>query len=82
MRVSKNEFHEVRNSLRYKGFSDRDVGEVEKLFRGDMHESGDHSGIDTKEIEGGLKWMRENMSKHKLSEKKINTLEESLKKKL
>ena len=81
--VSDREFKEARRHLYNEGFSSREVDEVEKVFMGSMHESyKPHQGIDSKELEHGIKWMRENKSKHNLSENRIDEIEQTLKDKL
>ena len=82
-RVTKREMKEVRTHLYNEGFNRREIDEVEKVFRGDMHDQqAINKGIDTVEVEGGIKWMRENKSKHNLSDNRINEIEETLKDKL
>ena len=81
--VSKREFKEARRHLYNEGFADHEVDEVEKIFMGDMHESSNaHRGIDPNELDRGVAWMRENKSKHNLSDNRINQIEETLKDKL
>lgn len=72
---------QIRRDLYSKGFSRKQLNEVEKVFRGDLSDkspSSSFEGLDSKEIEGGVKWLRENPDKHKLSQDKISMLEESL----
>jgi hypothetical protein len=81
--ISKREFKEVRTRLYSKGFRSNEIDEVEKIFMGDMYEEGEkHRGIDSGELERGIKWMRENKSKHKLSDGRIDELEKILEGKL
>lgn len=81
--VSRNEFQEVRSLLRAKGFDKKKTDEVETFFRGDLHEhEPGHIGIDKKEIENGITWLRENKEKHSFSDAQIDTIEEALNKKL
>lgn len=82
-KVSKEEFREACNFLSVKGFDEREINEVKKIFRADLEESSEYErGIDQKEIEQAMKWMREHTSSHCLSTSKIQILEEILKKKL
>lgn len=79
--VSENEFKRIKSSLRQKGLSRRDVKEVEKVFHGHIEEAEpSQKGIDKKEAEDGIKWLRENKDSHTLSDSQINTVEEELKK--
>jgi len=53
------------------------------IFRADLNEPSQYeSGIDAKEIERGIKWMRANKRSHFISEGKIDILEDVLKAKL
>jgi len=82
-KVSNKELRQATTSLRAKGFSRSDTANVKKIFRGDLEEGTSLTrGIDPKELKRGVKWMRGNMSKHTLSKKQIDKLEESLQKKL
>jgi hypothetical protein len=82
-KVSKLEFKQVRTLLHQKGFSSREIDEVEMIFRADLNEPSQYeSGIDAKEIERGIKWMRANKRSHFISEGKIDILEDVLKAKL
>ena len=82
-KVSKLEFKQVRTLLHHKGFSSREIDEVETVFRADLNESTEYErGIDADEIERGVKWLKENKTKHILSDGRINDVEEALKSKL
>ncbi len=82
-KVSKLEFKQVRTLLHHKGFSSREIDEVETVFRADLNEPSQYqSGIDANEIERGVRWLRENKSKHILSDNRIDDIEEALKSKL
>ncbi len=78
--VSLVEFHEkVRVELANKGFDERKRNKVEMFFHGDLSESRDEDrGIDRSEISNGIKWLRENSSKHDFSDNDISLIEESL----
>lgn len=81
--ISHTEFKELQSELYSKGFTKNEREEVEKIFRGDLHESSEYErGIDAGEIENALKWMRENMKKHDIPSQKVDILEELLKEKL
>ncbi len=82
-RVSHFEWKKVRSSLFSKGWSTPDLNRAEAAFRGDLHEhQSSEGGIDRREIEGGIKWMRENKVKHGLSDNQISELGEHLHKHL
>jgi len=79
-RVSKDEFSkELQSALIGKGFSEDQRSKVAMMLRGDLHEGDSYQdGIDAKEIDRALSWMRANMSKHNLSSKRLDDLEEAL----
>lgn len=79
--VSSEEFRKALIRLDNDGFSDSEIDDITMIFRGDMEMSDDFArGIDMKELERGISWMRKNKSKHSLEEKKITKLEQILKK--
>lgn len=84
-RVTELEFKKVKSTLRGKGFSDNEIRKVEVLFSGDMYEQVSDShpkGIENGEIKARIKWMRENKSKHGLSDSRIDDIEEALESRL
>lgn len=82
-KISKNEFAEVRSSLAGKGFDEREIFEVEKIFRADLDDVRESDrGIDEKELMAALTWMRAHVGEHAVSEKKIDILEDVLRKRL
>jgi len=81
--VSEREFKRIRSNLRRMGLSRDHVSEVDKIFHGDLSDrNGGYRGIDEREIERGIEWMRENKSSHNLSDSHIDTIEEELTKNL
>lgn len=78
--ITKREFQLLKSALHSNGFRRDDINNVIKIFWGDMEEEGVYHGIDQKEVARGIKWLRENMSKHTLSEDQVNILEEKMKK--
>ena len=77
--VSQREFKRIRSNLRRAGLSRDRVSEVDKIFHGDLSDSdGGYRGIDKREIERGIKWMRDNKGSHNLSDTHIDTIEEEL----
>ena len=81
-RVTSHEFKKVRGSLWGKGVSSKDIKKVEGVFRGDLHEHRTRRGIDEKELGQGIDWMKKNKSAYGLSDKKIDAIEEEMKKHL
>lgn len=79
-RVSKLEFQKVRNALAYHNFTELQRDKVEQIFRGDLDEEADFAGVDEKELEKGITWMRENKSKHNFSDSQIDLIESEMKK--
>lgn len=80
-RVSKKEFKEVQSILSSKELTKNERNKVEQIFFGALHEKGTQEGIDLEEINQGIEWMRKNPSKHGISLKKIDAIEQALKKK-
>ena len=79
-RVSKLEFQKVRNELAYHNFTELQRDKVEQIFRGDQEEEGDFAGVDARELENGVAWMRANKSKHGFSDSQIELIETEMKK--
>ena len=83
-RVTSDEFHKkVRNELYTKGFTHKELDQLEGIFGGDMNE-GQHreKGIDASEIDRGVKWLRDNQHSHTFSEKQIDEIDAHMKKHL
>lgn len=80
-RVSKKEFREAQSILSSKGLTKNERNKVEQIFFGALSEKGTQEGIDKEEIAQGIEWMRKNPSKHGISPKKIDEIENALKKK-
>jgi len=75
--VNKTEFNKkVRAKLRAAGIKGSRLEEVAKVFHGDLHESGSQQGIDAKEIDRGIAYMRK---KSRLSSDQVDIVEETLK---
>ncbi|MFA6797169.1 MAG: hypothetical protein WCR40_00435 [Candidatus Paceibacterota bacterium] len=82
-RITETEFKKVRSRLYSKGFTTEQLDKIESIFRGDMYEDKDSDkGIDEKELDRALAWMRDNTSTHNISEQKITVLEEEMRKAL
>ncbi|MFH1769859.1 MAG: hypothetical protein ABH833_04325 [Parcubacteria group bacterium] len=81
--VSEREFRDVRSRLRSRGLSGDEVDKVGMIFRADIDEPESmQRGIDEQEIERGIKWMRENTRIHRLSQSRIDIIDEELRKRL
>ena len=78
--ISKGEYKEARTALFYKGFTAKDLTELDQLVRGDIEES--DSGITKLELNSLVAWLRKNPSKHRFPPDKVDIIEEVLTKKL
>lgn len=84
-RVSQQEYKKVKSELFGLGFNQRERNKVDEIFKPDFYEKPTEShprGLEMGEVEARIKWMRENKSKHKLSDNDIDILEKSLKKRI
>jgi len=84
-RVTEKEYKKAKGELYSEGFSKRERAKVDEIFAPDFNMPGTDyhpRGLETNEVEARIKWMRENKSKHGLSENRINEIEESLKKRI
>jgi hypothetical protein len=75
-KIGRTRFKKVREELYSKGMSVLHRDKIEAMFLGDLDEDGAQKGISKKEFEDRIKWMRENKSKHGLSDNEINMVEE------
>lgn len=76
--VGQEEFKKVRSYLYSNGFSEHDLTELKKIFSASLT----NQGINRKELEAGLRWLRENMGHHTFSKNQVNMIEEAMNKKL
>lgn len=77
--VSKNEFKKVRSRLHSKDFTEKEIDRVEEIFNGDLNESSDlERGIDSKEIDRVISWLKAHKSEHTLSDTQIAIVESSM----
>jgi len=77
--VSKNEFEKVRSRLHSKNFTEKEIDRVEEIFNGDLNESSDiEKGIDSKEIERVITWLKDHKNEHTLSDNQIAIVESSM----
>lgn len=84
-RVSAKEYNKAKAELYSEGFSKRQRAKVDEIFGSDFNMPGTDShprGLEKTEIEARIKWMRENKSKHGMSDHDIAEIEDSLKKRL
>ena len=84
-RVTEKEFKKARGEMMTDGMSRRHRERVAEIFSGDMDEQATDShprGIEKDELERRIKWMRENKSKHGISDHEIDEVESALKKRL
>lgn len=84
-RITEKEFKKARGEMLNAGLNKRQRDRVEEIFSGDMYEQITDShpkGIEKDELEQRIKWMRENKSKHGLSDHEIDEVEASLRKRL
>lgn len=80
-RVTKKEYDKFKNKLRNKGFTERERAKVDDIFASEFYMPGTDlhpRGIEKTELEAKIKWMRENKTKHGLSDNRINEIEASL----
>jgi len=83
-RVSTLEFkNKVRPALSAKGFTHKELEQLEGLLVGSLYEARDEEkGIDSGEVEQIVGWLRANASHHTFSPKQIDEIEATLRKHL
>ena len=84
-RVTAKEYRKAKGELYNEGFSLRERAKIDDIFAADynMEATNTHpKGLEKAEIEARIKWMRENKSKHGLSDHRIDEIEASLTKRL
>ncbi len=84
-RVTEKEYNKAKGELRSEGLSERERAKVDDIFGSDFYMPGTDNhprGLEKSEIEAKVKWMRENKSKHGLSDHRIDQIEESLNKRV
>lgn len=72
-RVTKEEFEQIKNRL-YGELDEMERAQVEMLFHGHLHESGEQSGITQSEFDSAIAWLEGNRSKHVLESGDIEKL--------
>lgn len=84
-RVTEKEYKKAKGELYSEGFSKRERAKVDDIFAPDFNMPSTEShprGLEKNEIEARIKWMRENKSKHGLSDNDIDKVEEVLNKRV
>ncbi len=82
-RITPQKFKRVRSNLAAAGFSVDKRNRLEGIFSGDMNgkvTATNPKGIDEKELEIRLKWLKNNKSKHNFTDQEIDKIEECMKK--
>jgi hypothetical protein len=80
-RVTEKEYRKAKSELYGDGFTKNERAKVDDIFAPDFNMPGTDThprGLEKYEIEGKIKWMRENKSKHGLSDHRIDEIEEAL----
>jgi hypothetical protein len=78
-KVSKYELQKVRSRLYSEGFSQRDLAEFDKVFSSAL---ASNEGVDIKELENTIRWLREHPSQTTLSPEQVGKLESAMKKRI
>ncbi len=79
--VGKLEYKQARGALYSQGFTKLELSEIDMLFTGDFEKSGTPQyGIDAKELDEKIAWLRANPSKHHMEMDKIEKLEATMRK--
>ncbi len=84
-RVTEKEYKKAKSELYGEGFSKRERTKMDEIFAPDFNMPGTDAhprGLEKAEIEARIKWMRENKSKHGLSDHRIDEIEDSLTKRI
>lgn len=83
-KVTQREFKKkVRTELYDSGIPARKLNQLEGFLRGDLEGSTIvRRGIDSRELENSVKWLKENPGKHQFSSDQVERIEKSLRKNL
>lgn len=73
---------EVKRKLRAGGMSIDKIGQLNGFILGSLDEEGDDKGIDRKEADKQLAWMRENKGQHKFTDSDLDKIQEEMDKRL
>lgn len=78
-KVSSYELKKVRSRLYSEGFGTRKLAEFDKIFSSGLSSN---EGIDAKELESTIAWLRQNKSKHIFEDQDIAKIEEAMRSKI
>ena len=81
-KITAKELKEVRQVLASRNFTQQQRDRVEEIFLGDMDEEDEKKGIDARELEERIKWMRSHKSRHGFSDSQIDLIEQELQERL
>lgn len=81
-KISDDELKRTKEELYSKGLNKHKLDQVEKVFHGHMDEPGKDRGIDAGEITAGAGYMREHKKDLGVTDKDINDIEKSMRKRL
>jgi hypothetical protein len=74
-KITREEFDRVMNRL-YGKLDEAERIEVQKLFRADLHETGQEYGISQTEFDSAIQWLNENTRLHVLEDNDIELIKE------
>ncbi|MCA9354587.1 MAG: hypothetical protein KC877_03660 [Candidatus Kaiserbacteria bacterium] len=77
-RVRPEEMREIMQRL-YGKLDEDERNEVEKLFRADLYEPGEESGISQTEFDAAMDWLQQNPDKHVLETDDIELIKQYFK---
>ena len=80
-RVTKEEYKKAKMDMYSEGLSQRERAKVDEIFAPDFNMAATDAhprGLEKAEIEARIKWMKENKSKHGLSDEDIAKVEANL----
>lgn len=78
-KVTAYELQKVRSHLYSEGFSQRDLAEFDKIFSSAL---ASNEGVDIKELENTIRWLREHSSQTTLSSDQIDQIEAAMEKRI
>lgn len=84
-RVTEKEYKKVKADLYTEGLTKKEREKVDEIFKSDFYEKSTLTqpcGLETHEIDARITWMKENKTKHGLSDKEIDGIERAMKKRL
>lgn len=79
-RVTAEEYKRARSRMHAKDLTELELNKVDELFQASLYEQRDEDkGIDEKEIDSTISWMRAHMHEHNIPDHKITIIESCLK---